>query len=175
MKSFKASELFRKTYFQIKVNKSGSVIISDLGESRGNRSSWARFYACYFHILFTSRTLQNSHVDALFSWKKIKSGRKYLVKRKKKKWKNRPQAQSPRLNSPFPNARSEKRKIPAQNDRAATNPTQNPSTYTVVSFQFTTNSIFPVPSPRRGPHWNWAWRNYLSTTGAKLQWSPRRG
>ena len=51
---------------------------------------------------------------------------------------------SPRLNTPFPNARSEKRKIPAQNDRAATNPTQNPSTYTVVSFQFTTNSIFPV-------------------------------
>ena len=51
---------------------------------------------------------------------------------------------SSRLNTPFPNARSEKRKIPAQNDRAATNPTQNPSTYTVVSFQFTTNSIFPV-------------------------------
>ena len=35
-------------------------------------------------------------------------------------------------------------KIQAQNDRAATNPTQNSSTYTVVSFQFTTNSIFPV-------------------------------
>ena len=51
---------------------------------------------------------------------------------------------SPRLNTPFPNAWSEKRKIQAQNDRAATNPTQNPSTYTVVSFQFTTNSIFPV-------------------------------
>ena len=41
--------------------------------------------------------------------------------------------------TPFPNARSEKRKIPAQNDRAATNPTKNPSTYSVVSFQFTTN------------------------------------
>ena len=48
------------------------------------------------------------------------------------------------MNTPFPNARSEKRKIPAQNDRAATNPTQNPNTYTVVSFQFNTNSIFPV-------------------------------
>ena len=36
---------------------------------------------------------------------------------------------SPRLNTPFPNARSEKRKIPAQNDQAATNPTQSPSTY----------------------------------------------
>ena len=41
-----------------------------------------------------------------------------------------------------PDLRSEK--IPAQNDRAATNPTKNPSTYSVVSFQFTTNSIFPV-------------------------------
>ena len=51
---------------------------------------------------------------------------------------------SSRLNNPFPNARSEKRKIPAQNDRAATNPTKNPSIYSVVSFQFTTNSIFPV-------------------------------
>ena len=51
---------------------------------------------------------------------------------------------SPKLNTLFPNARSEKRKIPAQNDRAATNPTQNPSTHTVVSFQFPTNSIFSV-------------------------------
>ena len=38
---------------------------------------------------------------------------------------------SPRLNTPYPNARSEKRKIPVQNDRAATNPTPNPSTYTL--------------------------------------------
>lgn len=44
----------------------------------------------------------------------------------------------------FPDARSEKRKIQAQKDREATIPTQNPSTYTIVSFQFTTNSIFPV-------------------------------
>ena len=51
---------------------------------------------------------------------------------------------SPRLNTPFPNAWAEKRKIQAKNDRAATNPTQNPSTYTVVSFQFTKNSIVPV-------------------------------
>ena len=36
------------------------------------------------------------------------------------------------------------RKIQAQNDRTVTNPTQNLSTYTVVSFQFTTKSIFPV-------------------------------
>ena len=48
---------------------------------------------------------------------------------------------SPRLHTPFPNARSEKRKIRAQNGRAATSPTQNPSTYTVVSFQFTSNLI----------------------------------
>ena len=31
-----------------------------------------------------------------------------------------------------------------QNGRAATNPTQNSSTYTLVSFQFATRSIFPV-------------------------------
>ena len=50
----------------------------------------------------------------------------------------------------FPDARSEKRKIQAQKDREATIPTQNPSTYTIVSFQFTTNSIFPVkPTPSR--------------------------
>ena len=34
----------------------------------------------------------------------------------------------------FRNARSETRKIQTQNDRVATNPTQNPSTYIVVSF-----------------------------------------
>ena len=39
---------------------------------------------------------------------------------------------SPMLHTPFPNARSEKREIQAQNDRAATNPTHNPSIYTVV-------------------------------------------
>ena len=49
---------------------------------------------------------------------------------------------SPRLNTPFPNAWSEKRKIQAQNDRAPTKPTQNPSTYTVVSLEFTKNSIY---------------------------------
>ena len=49
-----------------------------------------------------------------------------------------------RLHTPFPHTRSEKRKIWAQNDRVATDPTQNPSTYAVISFQFTTNSIFPV-------------------------------
>ena len=55
-----------------------------------------------------------------------------------------------RLRIPFPNARSEKRKIQAQNERAASNLTQNPSTYTVVSFQSTTNSIFPLkPTLRR--------------------------
>ena len=42
---------------------------------------------------------------------------------------------SPRLHTPFPNARSERKKIQAQNDRTTTNLTQNPSTYTVVSLQ----------------------------------------
>ena len=48
-------------------------------------------------------------------------------------------AQGCTLHFRTPDPRSEN-----QNGRAATNPTQNSSTYTVVSFQFTTRSIFPV-------------------------------
>ena len=44
----------------------------------------------------------------------------------------------------FSNTRPEKRKIHAQNDWAASNPTQNPAKCTVVSFQFSTNLIIPV-------------------------------
>ena len=69
------------------------VIISDLSESSGGTFMAtahveARF-SCYFHILFTSRTLQISHVKASFlrknlcSWK-IMRGRKSLVKKIKK-------------------------------------------------------------------------------------------
>ena len=74
------------------------VIISDLRESSGGRFAAtahveARFL-CYFHILFTSHPLQNSHVKAfcfrkIFSHEKIKSGRKSLVKKKKKKKRER--------------------------------------------------------------------------------------
>ena len=46
-----------------------------------------------------------------------------------------------RHHSPFRSAPTEKRKIPAQNDRAATNPTQNPSTNVLVSFQINSNAI----------------------------------
>ena len=69
------------------------VIIPDLRESSGGRFAAtahveARF-SCYFHILFTSRPLQNSHVKLffrkIFAHGKIKSGRKPLVKKKKKK------------------------------------------------------------------------------------------
>ena len=82
---------------------------------------------------------------------------------------------SPRLHTPFPNARSEKRKLQGQNDRAATNPTQNSSTYTVVSFQFTTNSIFPVkPMPSGLPKYTWRLKTSLLTL-PPLQTVPRRG
>ena len=130
MKSFKASELFRKTYFQIKVNKSGSVIISDLGESRGNRSSWGSFFCMLFpYFVYIAHFTKFTRGRSFLMKKNQKRKKVFGKKEKKRKWKNRPQAQSPRLNSPFPNARSEKRKIPAQNDRAAANPMQNPSTY----------------------------------------------
>ena len=72
--NLKASELFRRTYFQIKVIKSG--MISDLRESlRGVFAATAHHdvgarFSCYFHILFTSRTWQNSHVG-LFAYGKI--------------------------------------------------------------------------------------------------------
>ena len=46
-----------------------------------------------------------------------------------------------RRHRPFREAPSEKRKIPAQTDRAATNPTQNPSTNVLVSFQLNRNAI----------------------------------
>ena len=69
------------------------VIISDLSESsEGTFAATAHVesrFSCYFHILFTSRTLQNSHVKPfclrknLCSWKVI-SGRKSLVKKLKK-------------------------------------------------------------------------------------------
>ena len=67
------------------------MIISDLSESLG-RIVEAQF-SCYFHIFFTSstsRTLQNSHVEALWLWKnlshgKIKNWKKSPWKRKKKK------------------------------------------------------------------------------------------
>ena len=69
------------------------VIISDLSESsEGTFAATSHVearFSCYFHILFTSRTLQISHVKASFlrknlcSWK-IMSGRKSLVKKIKK-------------------------------------------------------------------------------------------
>ena len=53
-----------------------------------------------------------------------------------------------RRHRPFRKAPSEKRKIPAQTDRAATNPTQNPSTNVLVSFQLNRNAIRALqPTP----------------------------
>ena len=71
MKSFKASELFRKTYFQIKVNKSGSVIISDLGESRGNRSSWGSFLMLFPYFVYIAH------------FTKFTRGRSFLMEKSK--------------------------------------------------------------------------------------------
>ena len=79
--------------FQIKLTNEEDVIISDLGKFHGG-FSWqplnlgARF-SCYFHILYASRSLQNSYVETLgygkiFAHRKIKSGRKSLVKKKRK-------------------------------------------------------------------------------------------
>ena len=73
--SLKAPELFRKTYFQIKVIKSGRCHYLGpgwvpWGIFAATAHIEARF-SCYFHILFTSHTLQNSHVEALCLWKNL--------------------------------------------------------------------------------------------------------
>ena len=64
LKISEAPEWFSKTYFQIKVNKSGRC--HNLGpgwipggDFRGNRSSWGSF-SCHLRILFTSRTCGSS-------------------------------------------------------------------------------------------------------------------
>ena len=111
MKSFKASELFRKTYFQIKVNKSGSVIISDLGESRGNRSSWGSFFCMLFPYFvyiahFTKFTRGRS-----FLMKKNQKRKKVFGKKKKKENEKtglKPKAQGWTLHFRTPDPRSEK-------------------------------------------------------------------
>ena len=82
----------KKRFFFYLEKRKEVVIISDLRESSGGRFATtahveARF-SCYFHILLTSHTLQNSHVKAfcfrkIFAHGKIKSGRRSLVKKKK--------------------------------------------------------------------------------------------
>ena len=64
--------VFRKTYFQIKVNNLGSchnVVRA--------RILWEKYFvttacfSCYLPILFTSHTWQNSQLEALCSWKNL--------------------------------------------------------------------------------------------------------
>ena len=64
--------VFRKTYFQIKVNNLGrchNVVRT--------RIPWEKYlvttacFSCYLPILFTSHTWQNSQLEALCSWKNL--------------------------------------------------------------------------------------------------------
>ena len=108
-------------------------------ESRGEniRVLWE-----YFVILFSINTSLYFHSTLLVLWLPTLLQRGYLNDLSISRFTTH--RRRTRLHTPFPHTRSEKRKIWAQNDRAAKNPTQNPSTYTVVSFQFPTNSILPV-------------------------------
>ena len=68
-KSLKAPEYFTKTYFQVKVIKSGRCHYLgpgriSWGNFRGNRLYLSSIFML-FHILFTSRTLLNSLVESL--------------------------------------------------------------------------------------------------------------
>ena len=80
----KSTRATSKTYFQIKVINQGSVIISGLGESRSNRSSWGSFFMLFPYFVYIA------HLEALFSRKNLCSwkNQKSLVKEKGKK--NRP-------------------------------------------------------------------------------------
>ena len=68
------------------MNQEGVIIsLGQLGESRAATVHvWARF-SCFFHILFTSRTLQNSLVEFICSWKNQKWKKVRGKKREKKK------------------------------------------------------------------------------------------
>ena len=98
--SLKAPELCRKTYFQIKVNKSGKCHYLEPGWV-----PWGNFrFSCYFPILFTSRTFQNSHVEALRLWKNLcswknKQRKKVLWRKKEKKGRPKEERKSSTLSS----------------------------------------------------------------------------
>ena len=68
------------------MNQEGVIIsLGQLGESRAATVHvWARF-SCFFHILFTSRTLQNSLVESICLWKNQKRKKVRGIKREKKK------------------------------------------------------------------------------------------
>ena len=98
-----------------------------------NKKETVKFSIKIPHLTSTVHRLLSDHQ---LCWKQpILASYPFLVLRHKR---------SPRLCIPFSSARSERRKIQAQNDRAATNPTQNPSTYTAVSCQITNSSILLV-------------------------------
>ena len=79
----------------------------DLGKSSGRifgvSVHLGACFSCYFHILFTPWTLQNSHAEAFCLWKddclwKNKKRKKVLDKKKRKKEKkNRPKERSTTL------------------------------------------------------------------------------
>ena len=69
------------------INQEG-VIISDMGESPGGIFAvtahvWTRC-SCYFHILFTSRTLKNSHRGSSLLMEKSKAEETPWEKKRKK-------------------------------------------------------------------------------------------
>ena len=90
------------------------VIILDLGKSSGRifgvSVHLGASFSCYFHILFTPWTLQNSHAEAFCLWKddclwKNKKRKKVLDKKKKEERKEK-QTQGKEYHS------VKKRKIP---------------------------------------------------------------
>ena len=93
--SLKAPELCRKTYFQIKVNKSGKCHYLGpgwvpWGNFRGNRSCWGSIFMLFPYFVYIAHFPKFTRGSSLFMEKffahgKINSGRKSLGEKKEKK------------------------------------------------------------------------------------------
>ena len=66
-------------------------------------------FSCYFHILFTPRTLLNSHVEALCLWKDLCS---WKNQRRKKVLGKKREKKGPKMKEKVPFYQEKKKKIP---------------------------------------------------------------
>ena len=94
LKSLKAPELFRKTYFQIKVNTSGRC--RNLGPGRvpwenfrGNRSCWGSIFMLFSYFVYIAHFTKFTRKSSLFMEKSNAEESRWGKKRKKNRLKLR--------------------------------------------------------------------------------------
>ena len=106
--SLKAPELCRKTYFQIKVNKSGKCHYLGpgwvpWGNFRGNRSCWGSIFMLFPYFVYIAHFPKftrgsSSFMENLCSWKN-KQRKKVLGRKKGKKGRPKEERKSTTLSS----------------------------------------------------------------------------